>query len=81
MSAVALLAEGRAGSEAWGPFRGARGRPKRSSSARPANDRTFRAAAETAIRDPFIVPGTAFKAELAKHTIVQILKTVSGVQS
>jgi xanthine dehydrogenase YagS FAD-binding subunit len=42
----------------------------------PANERTFRAAAEAAIRDPFTVPGTAFKVELAKRTIVRILRTV-----
>jgi len=33
-----------------------------------------------AIRHPFTVPGTAFKVELAKRTIVRILQTVSGVQ-
>jgi len=46
----------------------------------PANDQTFRAAAEAALREPFTVPGTAFKVELAKRTIVRILQTVSGVQ-
>jgi len=40
---------------------------------------TFRAAAEAAIQHPFTVPGTAFKVELAKRTIVRILETVSGV--
>jgi CO/xanthine dehydrogenase FAD-binding subunit len=47
----------------------------------PATDETFRAAAEAALADPFTVPGTAFKVELAKRTIVRILQTVSGVQS
>lgn len=47
----------------------------------PAADRTFRAAAEAALVDPFTVAGTAFKVELAKRTIVRILQTVSGVQS
>src|SRR5580700_720381 len=47
----------------------------------PANDRTFRAAAGAAIRDPFTVPGTAFKGELARRTIVRVLQTVSGAQS
>jgi CO/xanthine dehydrogenase FAD-binding subunit len=46
----------------------------------PANAGTFRSAAEAAIRDPFTVPGTAFKVELAKRTIVRILETVSGVR-
>jgi len=45
----------------------------------PANTQTFRAAAEAAVQDPFTVPGTAFKVELAKRTIVRILQTVSGV--
>ena len=47
----------------------------------PANDQSFRAAAEAAIRDPFTVPGTAFKVELARRTIVRVLQTVSGAQS
>jgi len=47
----------------------------------PANNQTFQAAAEAALRDPFTVPGTAFKVELAQRTIVRILETVSGVQS
>ena len=42
----------------------------------PANDQSFRAAAEAAIRDPFTVPGAAFKVELAKRTIVRVLQTV-----
>jgi xanthine dehydrogenase YagS FAD-binding subunit len=47
----------------------------------PANEKTFRAAAEAALRDPFTVPGTAFKVELAKRTIVRILQTISGVRT
>ena len=47
----------------------------------PANEQTFRAAAEAAIHDPFTVAGTAFKVELAKRTIVRILKTLSGAQT
>jgi xanthine dehydrogenase YagS FAD-binding subunit len=46
----------------------------------PATVATFQAAAEAAIHDPFTVPGTAFKVELAKRTIVRILQTVSGLQ-
>ncbi|RKR86771.1 xanthine dehydrogenase YagS FAD-binding subunit [Micromonospora pisi] len=38
---------------------------------------TYRAAAEATIRDPFTVPGTAFKVELAKRTIVRILRDVA----
>jgi xanthine dehydrogenase YagS FAD-binding subunit len=44
----------------------------------PANDETFRAAAEAAVRDPFTVPGTAFKVELAKRTLVRALRTATG---
>jgi xanthine dehydrogenase YagS FAD-binding subunit len=47
----------------------------------PVTGRTFRAAAEAALRDPFTVAGTAFKVELAQRTIVRILQDVSGVQS
>jgi CO/xanthine dehydrogenase FAD-binding subunit len=45
-----------------------------------ASSDTFRSAAEAAIQDPFTVPGTAFKVELAKRTILRILQTVSGSQ-
>jgi CO/xanthine dehydrogenase FAD-binding subunit len=45
----------------------------------PATGETFRAAAEAAVRDPFTVPGTAFKVELAKRTLVRTLHTVTGV--
>lgn len=44
----------------------------------PATGRTFRAAAQSALRDPFTVSGTAFKVELAQRTIVRILHTVTG---
>lgn len=47
----------------------------------PVTIRTFEAAAETALADPFTVMGTAFKVELARRTIVRILQTVSGVRS
>jgi len=43
----------------------------------PASDATFRAAAEAAVRGPFTVPGTAFKVELAKRTLVRALRTVT----
>jgi CO/xanthine dehydrogenase FAD-binding subunit len=45
----------------------------------PANNQTFRAAAEAAVHDPFTVPGTAFKVELAKRTLVRALRTVTDV--
>jgi CO/xanthine dehydrogenase FAD-binding subunit len=44
----------------------------------PASTETFRAAAEAAVQDPFTVPGTAFKVELAKRTLVRALHTVAG---
>jgi CO/xanthine dehydrogenase FAD-binding subunit len=39
---------------------------------------TIRAAAEAAIQDPFVLPGTAFKVELAKRTLVRALQTITG---
>jgi CO/xanthine dehydrogenase FAD-binding subunit len=47
----------------------------------PASTETFRAAAEAAMRNAFTVPGTAFKVELAKRTLVRALHTVTGVTS
>ena len=44
----------------------------------PASNEAFRAAAESAVRDPFTVPGTAFKVELAKRTLVRALQTVTA---
>ncbi|MFD1930396.1 MULTISPECIES: FAD binding domain-containing protein [Nonomuraea] len=44
----------------------------------PADLRTFTAAAEAAVRDPFTVEGTAFKVELAERTLVRALRTVAG---
>jgi xanthine dehydrogenase YagS FAD-binding subunit len=41
-----------------------------------ATDEVFRAAAEAAVHDAFTVPGTAFKVELAKRTIVRVLQTL-----
>ena len=43
----------------------------------PATAEAFRAAADAAVHDPFTVPGTGFKVELAKRTLVRILETVS----
>jgi CO/xanthine dehydrogenase FAD-binding subunit len=45
----------------------------------PVSTGTFRAAAEAAVQNPFTVPGTAFKIELAKRTLVRALHTVTGV--
>jgi xanthine dehydrogenase YagS FAD-binding subunit len=47
----------------------------------PATTDTFRAAAEAALEGTRTVPGTAFKVELAKRTVVRILQTVAGVES
>jgi CO/xanthine dehydrogenase FAD-binding subunit len=44
----------------------------------PANTQTFRAAAEAAVQNPFTVPGTAFKVDLAKRTMVRALQIVMG---
>jgi xanthine dehydrogenase YagS FAD-binding subunit len=43
----------------------------------PVSAEVFRAAADAAIHDAFTVPGTAFKLELAKRTLVRILETVT----
>ena len=47
----------------------------------PATVASFRAAAEAAIENPYIVPGTAFKVELAKRTIVRVLETICELRS
>jgi CO/xanthine dehydrogenase FAD-binding subunit len=39
---------------------------------------TFRAAAEAAIQDPFVLPGTAFKVELVKRTLVRAMQSITG---
>ncbi|MFG1706254.1 FAD binding domain-containing protein [Nonomuraea sp. M3C6] len=44
----------------------------------PPGQATFRAAAEATVRDPYTVPGTAFKVELAKRTLVRALRTVAS---
>ena len=44
----------------------------------PPTDESFRAAAEASLRGAFTVPGTAFKVELAKRTIVRTLQTLVG---
>jgi CO/xanthine dehydrogenase FAD-binding subunit len=41
---------------------------------------TFRAAADAAVQEPFTVPGTEFKVELAKRTVVRVLRTLSGAR-
>ena len=46
-----------------------------------ASTEVFRVAAEATIHDAFTVPGTAFKVELAKRTMVRILETVTEAQS
>jgi xanthine dehydrogenase YagS FAD-binding subunit len=45
----------------------------------PAQLETFRAAAEAALQGAWTVPGTAFKVELGKRTLVRALQTVAGV--
>jgi xanthine dehydrogenase YagS FAD-binding subunit len=46
----------------------------------PARPETFRAAAEVALEGAWTVPGTAFKVELGKRTLVRALETVAGVE-
>jgi len=45
----------------------------------PAGTGTFEAAAGAALRDPFTVPGTEFKVDLAARAIVQALGAVSAL--
>jgi xanthine dehydrogenase YagS FAD-binding subunit len=46
-----------------------------------ASTQVFRAAADAAVHDPFTVPGTEFKVELAKRTLVRTLETVTGASA
>jgi CO/xanthine dehydrogenase FAD-binding subunit len=46
----------------------------------PAQLETFRASAEAALEGAWTVPGTAFKVELGKRTLVRALETVTGVE-
>lgn len=43
----------------------------------PVDAQVFREAADAAVHDPFTVPGTAFKVELAKRTLARVLETVT----
>jgi CO/xanthine dehydrogenase FAD-binding subunit len=45
----------------------------------PAGLEAFRVAAEAALEGAWTVPGTAFKVELGKRTLVRALETVAGV--
>jgi xanthine dehydrogenase YagS FAD-binding subunit len=44
----------------------------------PVCAQVLRAAADAAVHDPLTVPGTAFKVELAKRTLVRLLETITG---
>jgi CO/xanthine dehydrogenase FAD-binding subunit len=46
----------------------------------PPEGKVFRAAAEAALAGASTVPGTAFKVELGKRTVVRVLETVAGVE-
>jgi CO/xanthine dehydrogenase FAD-binding subunit len=45
----------------------------------PVSPDSFRAAADAAIHRPFTVPGTEFKVELAKRTLIRALRTTTGL--
>jgi len=47
----------------------------------PVGSQAFRAAADAAVHDPLTVPGTAFKVELAKRTLVRTFESVTGVSA
>jgi CO/xanthine dehydrogenase FAD-binding subunit len=46
----------------------------------PATTGAFRSAAEAALEGASTVPGTAFKVDLAKRTVIRILQIVAGVE-
>jgi len=46
----------------------------------PATTEAFGSAAEAALEGSSTVPGTAFKVDLAKRTVIRILQTVAGVE-
>jgi xanthine dehydrogenase YagS FAD-binding subunit len=46
----------------------------------PATTEAFRSAAEAALEGSSTVPGTAFKVDLGKRTVIRILQTVAGVE-
>jgi xanthine dehydrogenase YagS FAD-binding subunit len=45
----------------------------------PVSEESLRAAADAAIYRPFTVPGTEFKVELAKRTLIRALRVTTGV--
>jgi xanthine dehydrogenase YagS FAD-binding subunit len=47
----------------------------------PATGDTFQAAAEAALTGARTLPGTAFKVELAKRTLIRVLETIAGEQA
>ncbi|MEV4571483.1 xanthine dehydrogenase family protein subunit M [Nonomuraea sp. NPDC049419] len=47
----------------------------------PATGDTFQAAAEAALTGARTLPGTAFKVELAKRTLIRLLETIAGEQA
>ncbi|GHH88992.1 FAD-binding molybdopterin dehydrogenase [Streptomyces sulfonofaciens] len=47
----------------------------------PATTAMFRAAARAALRDPYTLPGTAFKVELAQRTLVRVLEDLAEAAS
>jgi xanthine dehydrogenase YagS FAD-binding subunit len=47
----------------------------------PANDETFRVAAEAALQGATTVPGTAFKVDLGRRTVMRVLQTLVEEES
>ncbi|MGI5241624.1 FAD binding domain-containing protein [Dactylosporangium sp. CA-139066] len=45
----------------------------------PVSEDSFRAAADAAVQRPFTVPGTEFKVELARRTLVRALRVTTGL--
>lgn len=84
-AAVALVTRGGTISQARVALGGVGSKPWRSLEAEqvltdaPADVETFREAAAAAVQGAWTLPGTAFKVELARRTLVRALRNVSGV--
>jgi xanthine dehydrogenase YagS FAD-binding subunit len=84
-AAVALVTRGGTISQARVALGGVGSKPWRSLEAEqvltdaPAGMETFREAAAAAVQGAWTLPGTAFKVELARRTLVRALRNVSGV--
>ena len=75
-----VIAEARVGLGGVGTIPWRAGAAEEALRGAPAQLETFRASAEAALEGAWTVPGTAFKVELGKRTLVRVLQTVTGVE-